>query len=153
MATSKEFNSKVHIKCMIPNPAISKTRDMELQACSCRVTHRNSINLNLDSFPDGFVKCAKGDVAPWGLEFHFCLSYIRLQCEHSRYLQYFCFYFSTDLQRQTFKTNYNLNGCRLSLTMSQFPYTYFPWIASYLALHETTNHWRWTFRVVHVTES
>lgn len=26
MATSKEFNSEVHTKCMIPNPAISRLK-------------------------------------------------------------------------------------------------------------------------------
>lgn len=31
MATSKEFNDKVHGKCMISNPAVCKTRDMKFQ--------------------------------------------------------------------------------------------------------------------------
>lgn len=93
MATSKEFNSKVHIQCMMPNPVISKTTDTELQVWLCRVTHRNSMSLNLDSFPDSFVEHAKGDAAPWGLEFHFCLSRTWLQCEHISAVLLFLFQF------------------------------------------------------------
>lgn len=100
MATSKEFDSKVHIKCRMPTLQSGRLETWKYK--SGRVIHRNSINLNLDSFPGSFVECAKADVAPWGLEFRFCLSHTWLQCEQSPYLQYFCFCFSLDLQRQIF---------------------------------------------------